>query len=182
MLRAAVVLAILGFIVAIRVPPLQPPSGTREKARRANCLSNLKQIGLGMAMYADIYNGRLPMDAENPTLVGCMRLLSNIVTSAKVYHCPDDWRPASAVATYDQLTMNNISYSYVPNLIWQDHPDSIVALDRIYDTAKGSKWPTDGNHKATGGNVLFGDGRVSWVNALPSALKDKDGKQIVLGP
>src|ERR1017187_918499 len=141
-LRTAVVLAILGFIVAILVPPLQPPSGTREKARRANCLSNLKQIGLGLAMYADNYNGRLPMDAANPTLVGSIKLLSNIVTSAKIYRCPNDWRSALPASTYDELTTSNISYSYVPNLIWQDQPDSIVALDRIYTTQQGSKWPS----------------------------------------
>src|SRR6266404_2679790 len=159
----------LAVLAAVLFPPVILTGGVREKARRANCLSNLKQIGLGLAMYADSYNGRLPMDAENPTLVGCIKLLSNIVTSAKVYRCPDDWRSTLPAPTYDQLTTNDISYSYVPNLIWQDHPDSIVALDRIYATQKGSKWSPTGNHKGAGGNVLFGDGHVAWVNALPSA-------------
>ena len=61
-------------------------------------------------------------------------------------------------------------------------PDSIIALDRIYVTAAGSSWPTTGNHKDMGGNILFNDGHVDFCTNLPSALKDKDGKEIVLSP
>jgi hypothetical protein len=152
-------------------------------ARRAFCLRNLKQLSLALAMYADHYNGRLPMDAASPTLVGSMRLLSNVVTSAEFLHCPSDTRPkAKAEANFSKLTIENISYSYVPNLIWQDRPDSIVALDRIDATSAGSTWPRNGNHKGAGGNVLFNEGYTLWFNTLPSALKDKDGRQIVLSP
>jgi hypothetical protein len=81
------------------------------------------------------------------------------------------------------LTATNISYSYVPNLMWKfGGPPKIVALDRIVATATGGMWPTNGNHKYAGGNVLFNDGRVEWHTNLPSALKDKDGRQVVLSP
>jgi prepilin-type processing-associated H-X9-DG protein len=146
-------------------------------------LSNLKQIGLAIAMYADAdrYH-RCPMDGGPSTLVGSLRLLSNKVSNAKILCCPSD-RDRHPEADFNKLTAKNLSYSYVPNLIWNpDHADSIVALDRISETAVGSRWPQTGNHKGTGGNVLFGDGHVAWVNALPSALKDKDGKEVVLSP
>lgn len=153
-----------------------------EPARRANCLSNLKQIGLAIALYADMDpHHRCPTDGDPPTLIGSLRLLSNVVSvvsTTRILRCPSDWR-AHAEFDLDGI-MTNISYSYVPNLIWQDHPDSIVALDRINDTTAGSRWPKTGNHGDNGGNVLFSDGRVTWTNTLPSALKDKDGKQIVL--
>ena len=93
-----------------------------------------------------------------------MKLLSNFCTSAKILYCPGDPRPEARPAEcVEKLTVNNISYSYVPNLIWQDSPDTIVALDRIYSTSAGSAWPTNGNHKGLGGNVLFNDGRVAWI-------------------
>ena len=181
LLLLAAIFAALGLVSAILLPPTILSGGAGEKARRANCLSNLKQIGLAMEMYANLYNGRLPMDSANPTLAGSLQLLSNFVSSAKIYHCYSDQR-GKATANIEEMTATNISYSYVPNLNWQDHPDSIIALDRIYVTEKGSKWPKTGNHKDTGGNVLFGDGHVAWHPELPVALKDKDGKQVVLSP
>jgi prepilin-type processing-associated H-X9-DG protein len=160
-----------------------PFSPVREKPRPVYCVSNEKQILLAITMYADNSGGRCPMDSTNPTLLGSMKLLSNVVTTAIVFHCPDDHRPgARAEADFRKLTTLNISYSYVPNLKWRDTPDSPVILDRIYSTANGSPWPATGNHGDKGGNVGFIDGHVQWCNALPAALKDKDGKQVVLSP
>ena len=134
-------------------------------------------------MYADSNDGKCPMDSASPTLVGSMQLLSNTLTSAKTLYCPSDKLPgARPEADFRKLTALNISYSYVPNLKWQDTPDSPLFLDRIYTTSKGSTWPSDGNHGNAGGNVGFNDGHVSWANSLPYALKDKDGKEVVLSP
>lgn len=126
---------------------------------------------------------RCPTDGSPPTLVGSLQLLNNNkICNAKILSCPSD-RDSHPEADFTRLTTYNISYSYVPNLIWNPaHADSIIALDRINDTPAGSHWPQTGNHKGTGGNILFGDGHVSWVNSLPVALKDKDGKQVVLSP
>jgi prepilin-type processing-associated H-X9-DG protein len=149
---------------------------------RWTCYNNEKQIMLAIAMYADKYDGKCPMDSTNPTLVGSMQLLSNILPSATAFYCPQDRRPgARPEADFKKLTTLNISYSYVPNLIWQDQPDSPVIADRIYTTAKGSAWPVGGNH-TNGGNIGFNDGHVAWQNTLPYALKQTDGKEVVLSP
>src|ERR1017187_1061754 len=93
---------------------------------------------VAVAMYADSSGGRCPMDSAHPTLVGSMQLLSNTLSSAKILFCPSDHRPgARPEADFKKLTTLNISYSYVPNLTWQDQPDSVVFLDLIYSTAKG---------------------------------------------
>src|SRR5205823_9010847 len=123
---------IIGILAAMLLPALNQ---AREKARRANCLSNLKQIGLGIAMYADNYNGRMPMDNATATLTGSFNLLSNVITSAKVFACPSD----SAVKLNANYSLSNdvgtgnqnISYAYSIGLIWQDQPDSVIALDRM---------------------------------------------------
>lgn len=52
-----VVVAIIALLVAILVPSLMK---ARELTHRTVCVSNLHQIGLGMILYADYYNGELP--------------------------------------------------------------------------------------------------------------------------
>ena len=184
---------VVGVLLVLAVLPWL--GRARESARRANCLSNFKQLGLATGMYAEMNQGRCPVDSETPTLVGSWGLLAiQIRPLQMMLFCHSDRRASRPAESPDALSVSNISYSYVPNVIWQGAKgDSILALDRIYTTAKGSQWPSDGNHVRRpiteldfsgeqGGNVLFSDGRVEFHKSLPSDLKDKDGKLRVLSP
>lgn len=49
--------AVIALLIGILLPSL---SGAQENARRLVCRSNVRQIGLGIIMYADDNNGRMP--------------------------------------------------------------------------------------------------------------------------
>ena len=57
LIELLVVIAIIGVLIGLLLPAVQ---AAREAARRAQCINNLKQLGLAMHNYHDV-NGSFPL-------------------------------------------------------------------------------------------------------------------------
>jgi prepilin-type N-terminal cleavage/methylation domain-containing protein/prepilin-type processing-associated H-X9-DG protein len=60
LIELLVVIAIIALLIGIMLPSLR---GARENARRAKCLSNQRQIGMALMMYADAFKEYIPRES-----------------------------------------------------------------------------------------------------------------------
>lgn len=84
LIELLVVIAIIALLAAILFPVF---ARARENARRSACMSNLKQLGIGMAMYMQDYDEIFPTHYN-----GTQRwpqMMMPYVKSAQIFACPD---------------------------------------------------------------------------------------------
>jgi len=94
LIELLVVIAIIAILASLLLPAL---SSAKQKAWTISCVSNEKQIGLGMRMFADDNDERYPQsggsiawnwtDPASPTN-GWMQQIYSYVQNTNVYHCP----------------------------------------------------------------------------------------------
>jgi prepilin-type N-terminal cleavage/methylation domain-containing protein/prepilin-type processing-associated H-X9-DG protein len=104
LIELLVVIAIIAILAAILFPVF---ARARENARRASCLSNLKQIGLGIMMYAQDYDDAYPMSQRDEG-AGSSNWYADVqpyVGDYQVYVCPsssEGYGPAANSYAWDQ--------------------------------------------------------------------------------
>lgn len=104
------VVTIISMLMALLAPSLK---GAKESAKKSQCLSNLRQIGLAVRMYADDYNDYPPPSQGTNTvngvtastfpyttfLVSYSQKIKN--TSATIFVCPTKTMNVTPPSTYE---------------------------------------------------------------------------------
>jgi len=93
LIELLVVIAIIAILAAILFPVF---ARAREKARQTSCLSNLKQLGLGLLMYAQDYDEALPatyqwyVQGSDWPLYAWRPCIFPYVKNGQLFQCPSD--------------------------------------------------------------------------------------------
>jgi len=86
-----VVISIIAVLLAVLMPSL---NRAREQAKRVTCASNVKQIGLGLTMYALENNDNFPLHTTQPWLHDLSYLTSDWIiksgASKNTFYCPSE--------------------------------------------------------------------------------------------
>ncbi|MGB9797125.1 MAG: DUF1559 domain-containing protein [bacterium] len=139
LIELLVVIAIVAILAAIIFPVF---SRAKENARKATCVSNLRQLGLALHMYAEDWDERFPIDKwignSDERLWRLVLPIYPYVKNKGIFYCPS----APIAAPYDPTVLDTeenwrrgwITYLYFS---WYDPNDPYHPFTKVRPDLKG---------------------------------------------
>jgi prepilin-type N-terminal cleavage/methylation domain-containing protein/prepilin-type processing-associated H-X9-DG protein len=184
-----VVIGIIALLISILLPVL---SKVRKHSQEVTCRANLHSIGQAFFQYANTYRDRLPNSNPprmwyNPSTSGAVLpfFAKDFLPSPASFHCPADRDPVPALIDNGDIGSDNsarVSYDFY-SIYWPADLGPLLTRLRgqaplAWDLDGGNpKSPLHNPHTADGGNVLYADGHVAWLDNTSDNWGDKATKQ-----
>ena len=186
-----VVIGIIAILIAILVPAL---AKSRESARRAACLSNLRQVHTSFYLYAGIYRDQVPLGyrAGNKQFNSMMYSFTTskivlfgwlynekLMVNPNIFFCPSENDPRSLFNTAanpwppgaDPGKHSYSGYGCRPEVELPDDPNPGLTMPRLAKFKNKSIFADltavvsrVETRHKSGCNVLYGDGSANWVD------------------
>jgi prepilin-type N-terminal cleavage/methylation domain-containing protein/prepilin-type processing-associated H-X9-DG protein len=171
LIELLVVIAIISVLAAILFPVF---ARARENARRASCQSNLKQISLGIMMYAQDYDETYPLGGTAEVIDGAgdkvrwRLLVQPYVKSTQIFQCPsmevrlDQGFPSSYGCNYDPGDITSVSGTAIANLMGFGSSKTLAAVNNAAGTILigerlNQDWPASPSNTVNYPSIAAGD-------------------------
>ncbi len=126
LIELLVVIAIIAILAAILFPVF---ARAREKARQTSCLSNTKQLGLGIMMYVQDYDERCPSVYDDGLGYPAGRIIwadkiFPYVKNRQIFLCPSSERSIAPIPGFWPDTLQGTSYQMPMTHVMREGPSN----------------------------------------------------------
>jgi len=177
LIELLVVIAIIAILAALILGPV---TRSKEAAKGAACISNLRQVGIALQLYVDANNQRLPTMYDKPVVVDTNQPPTNAQASVEivlqsdlgntnVLRCPSDKNQIF------ERTGSSYSWNFFLN---GQRSDDLSAVGLKFDAhAIPVFYDKEKFHEARGANkavnYLYADGHIKNLLAIEGTIEKK---------
>jgi prepilin-type N-terminal cleavage/methylation domain-containing protein/prepilin-type processing-associated H-X9-DG protein len=180
LIELLVVIAIIAILAAILFPVF---AKAREKARQSSCLSNIKQLSLGVMQYCQDYDERLPYARygyDGAEHITWKRVIMPYVKNWNIFECPSKpghWVSACAGSNWPSqgpniAAISAIAYNYhignnsLGQVVVPAETVMVADIDNCHQFVNQLNWLPGwfATRHNNGGNWGFADGHAKWQN------------------
>jgi prepilin-type N-terminal cleavage/methylation domain-containing protein len=170
LIELLVVIAIIAILAAILFPVF---ARAREKARQITCISNLKQLGTGVAMYTQDYDEYLPNNfaGKRDTMLwndlSGSGLMDPYLKNKQVWFCPSNMPRQYKNQTYDYSYCLYNNTADINKWIYPARMESHSMAEATYPAQKVLFWEVTayhGNRKYIADALTSKTERGDWSN------------------